>query len=467
MDSLAATNAKIPMAESQLPELEELLLEVEKQLAEAQKEADKINAKVLAEWVDQESITPEYLQTMEEILERRGELNKQSQELQNQLADTEKWVEQQTVALDTETEQVDKLRQELIADGERLAEKIAVATGSELTELQTKQAKLQDALGLLDNKAVVLRQQQTAFSQKRTLLTAENEVILAEQRLLDAYLITPESDSEELQQQLADARAALAEAQRLAEQAEASSQALTAPLQELQADLLAQNDEHLKTAKDRQEILKDLLEATELNANYTLDAAKKQKEVNDLEFQILQRLQEATIAGNEEAKHLLEVATQNDIATAAELYYRDYRDLASDKRSRSAGGVGTGEDRRLADRYYQEMLKHRELQQRAREQADHFGEIRQTAEAHLEELQEQQEAAALTLREINEEINKAQEQGEAKEQELAVAQARLDGIARIREQTEQTFLQLVSLERLNLAQAQLEQKNCTATAVRD
>ena len=204
---------------------------------------------------------------MEEILERREELNKQSQELQNQLADTEKWVEQQTVALDTETEQVDKLRQELIADGERLAEKIAVATGSELTELQTKQAKLQDALGLLDNKAVVLRQQQTAFSQKRTLLTAENEVILAEQRLLDAYLITPESDFEELQQQLADARVALEEAQSLAEQAEASSQALTAPLQELQADLLAQNDEHLKAAKDRQEILKDLLEATELNAN--------------------------------------------------------------------------------------------------------------------------------------------------------------------------------------------------------
>ena len=185
-----------------------------------------------------------------------------------------------------------------------------------------------------------------------------------------------------MQQQLADARAALAEAQRLAEQAETSSQTLTAPLQELQADLLAQNDEHLKTAKDRQEILKDLLEATELNANYTLDAAKKQKEVNDLEFQILQRLQEATIAGNEEATHLLEVATQNDIATAAELYYRDYRDLASDKRSRSAGGVGTAEDRRLADRYYQEMLKHRELQQRVREQADHFGEIRQTAEAH-------------------------------------------------------------------------------------
>ncbi|NEP40486.1 MAG: hypothetical protein F6K35_15080, partial [Okeania sp. SIO2H7] len=298
-DSLAATREQIPVAEEQLQELEELLPDIEELLAEAQKEADEINAKALAEWEDRETIAPEYLQTVEEVLERRGDLNKQSQELQNQLAETEKWVERQTVALEAETEQVDKLREQLIADGEGLAEKIAVAAGSELTELQTKSAQLKNTLALLDNKAVVLRQQQTAFSQKRTLLTAENEVILAEQRLLDAYLTSPDSDYEELEQQLADARAALAEAQRLAEQAEASSKVLTAPLQEVQKDLLAQNDEHLQAAKEQQQILKDLLEATELNANYTLKAAQKQQEVNDLEFQILQRLQEVTIAGNE------------------------------------------------------------------------------------------------------------------------------------------------------------------------
>ena len=70
----------------------------------------------------------------------------------------------------------------------------AKAYRDELTELQTKQAQLQDALGLVENKAVVLREQQIAFHQKRTLLTAENEVILAEKRLLDACLITHESE---------------------------------------------------------------------------------------------------------------------------------------------------------------------------------------------------------------------------------------------------------------------------------
>ena len=188
---------------------------------------------------------------------------------------------------------------------------------------QTKLAQLQRSLDLLDNKEAVLAAQQTALSQKRTLLAAQNEVIVAEQRLLDAYLESPDSDLDTLQQQLQDARAALAEAQRLAEQAEASSQALTAPLQELQANLLAQNDQHLQAAKERQAILKDLLEATELHANYTLEAAQKQQQVNDLEFQLLQRLQSATEAGSQEAKHLLDVATHNDMATAAELYYRD------------------------------------------------------------------------------------------------------------------------------------------------
>ena len=156
-------------------------------------------------------------------------------------------------------------------------------------------------------------------------------MILAEERLLDAYIQDPDADYSNLQQQLNDARAALAEAQRLAEQAEAASQALTAPLQELKTDLLAQNDEQLKAAKEHQQILKALVEATQSNANYTLQAAQKQQEINDLEFQILQRLQQATAAGNQEAKALLDVAQRNDMATAAEIYYRDYKDLASDR----------------------------------------------------------------------------------------------------------------------------------------
>lgn len=247
----------------------------------------------------------------------------------------------------------------------------------------------------------------------------------------------------------------MAEAQRLAEQAEAASQALTASLQQLKTDLLAQNDEHLKAAKEHQTILKALVEATQSNANYTLQAAQKQQEVNSLEFQIIQRLQQATAAGNQEAKALLEVAQHNDMATAAEIYYRDYSDLAGDKGSK---GSARPEDQMLANNYYQQMLNNRELQRRAQVQADAFRVAKETAQAQMNTLQGQQETAQQLLNDLNTKVAQTQEEREKKEQELAIAQARLDGITRIREQTEQTFIQLVTLEKLNLSQAQLEQE---------
>ena len=72
----------------------------------------------------------------------------------------------------------------------------------------------------------------------------------------------------------------------------------------------------------------------------------------------------------------------------------------------------------------------------------------------MKTLQTQQETAAQLLNDLNAKVAETQEEREQKEQELAIAQARLDGITRIREQTEQTFIQLVTLEKLNLAQAQ-------------
>jgi predicted nucleic acid-binding Zn-ribbon protein len=454
---LEAARADIPQAQTQLQSLETLLPTLKQQLERAEAEAQAQNAKVQQEWADYDADAEDYRQAIEDVLQRRGELNRQAIETQQQLAETEQWVERQTVALDVEARQVASLQQNLQQYRDQLAAEIPAATGGELAELQAKLAQLDQSLQLASNKAAVLSAQQAALTQKRTLLTAQNEVILAEQRLLDAYISTP-GDTGNLQQQLQDARAALAEAQRLAEQAEAASKALTAPLQQLQADLLAQNDEQLKQAKEHQAILKALLEATQLNANYTLQAAQKQQEVNTQEFLILQQLQTAADAGNKEAKALLDVAQHNDMATAAEIYYRDYSDLARDKGNKCVPGVGNNNDRLLADRYYQQMLEQRELQRRAQAQADGFRRVKETAQAQMQVLQQQQEIAAQQLSEINAKVAETQAQREAKEQELAIAQARLDGISRIREQTEQTFNQLVVLEQLNLAQAQLEQE---------
>ncbi|MEG3926057.1 MULTISPECIES: DUF4114 domain-containing protein [unclassified Microcoleus] len=460
---LEEARKSIPGDKIQLEFLENLLPTLKQQLEQAEAEAAAQNAKVQQQWEEYDTNSEEYRAAVADILARRGELNKQAIETQQQIADVEKWVERQSVALAPELAGtkalIDSLKQQQQAITNQIAEFVKQgATVDGLQDLYSKEAQLKQTLQLLINKAAILTAQQTALTQKRTLLTAQNEVILAEQRLLDAYTKDPDADTSNLQQQLQDARAALAEAQRLAEQAEAASKILTAPLQQLKEDLLVQNDEHLKQARENQQILKALVEATQANANYTLQAAQKQQEVNYLEFQILQRLQQATDAGFKEAKALLDVAKHNDMATAAEIYYRDYSDLAGDKGNSSSPGLAKPEDRILADRYYQEMLNNRELQRRARSQADAFGATRKTAEAQMKTLQTQQETAAKLLSDLNDKIATTQEEKEKKEQELAIAQARLDGITRIREQTEQTFIQLVTIEKLNLAQAQLEQE---------
>lgn len=460
---LKTERESIPAETSQLVSLENLLPIIEQQLAQATQEADAANAKVQQQWTDYDSSSAQQEQAIAQILTERGKINHNAIAIQQQLAEDEKWVERQSIALSTELEQTKVIQEKLQYQRQAIDSQIRALvrqgiTTDALDSLLTKAAQIDRTLPLITNKATILTAQQTALTQKRTLLTAQNEVIVAEQRLIEAYINDPSGDYSDLLQQLQDTRAILAEAQRLAEQAAASSQALTAPLQDLQTSLLAQNDEHLITARESQTILKALVTATELNANYALEAAKTQHKVNVLEFQILQRLEEATAAGYQEAKYLLEVARTNNIASAAALYYRDYSDLASDRGSTCSAGLARPEDRILADRYYAEMLTYRQQQQEAQAQADAFNRAKTTAQNQLNALQTEQAAASQALNELNNKLAETQAERDAKEQELAVIQARLDGITRIREQTEQTFYQLVTLENLNLGQAQLEQE---------
>lgn len=458
-EQLEAAHESVSADKIQLETLENLLPTIQEQLQQAVQEANAQNAKVNEQWEDYDVNSEEYINAVTEILKERGELNQKSIAMQQEIADAEKWVERQSVALATELENTKTLLTELQNQQQTLTEQLSQASAEKANEIKTKLAQLEPAVKQLNNKATILTAQQTTLTQKRTLLTAQNEVILAEQRLLDAYLKDPDADHSNLQQQLQDTRTALAEAQRLAEQAEAASQALTAPVQELKQDLLAQNDEHLKQAKAASLLLKDLVEATQANQNYALQVAQKQQQVNDLEFQILQRLQTATAAGYQEAKHLLNVAQYNDMATAAEIYYRDYSDLASDRGGGcSGGGVATANDRVLADNYYREMLNYRQLQNQAQAQANAFRHARETAQAQMRTLEIQQQNASEALQTLQEKLNTASENRATLEQEYVIAQTRLQGITRIREQTEQTFNQLVTLEQLNLAQAQLEQE---------
>jgi hypothetical protein len=443
---------------AQISDWEKLLPILQTQLEIATQDAATATANIQKETGEYQTSKDNYLTALNSVLEKRAELQTQTQLLQQDITAAKTWVTQQTTYLADELTQTQTLITQLQTQREAIAQQLTTATGDKKDSLLTQQVQLDQSIQLLTQKQTVLTSQQATLTQKQTLLSTQEQVLLTEYQLLDATLASPDKDTSTLEQQLTDTRKTLAEVQKLAEQAEASSQALTAVMDDLQASLLLQNDKYLSAIKDKQQGLKKLLEATELEKNYTLQATTKRQELNGIESQLLTILKQANDAGSKEAAQLLEVANANNMATAAELYYKDYRDLASDKGGGCSGGIARPEDLILADKYYAEMQQYRQLQQQAQQQASQFTALRQAAENQITLLEGQKALATEELAQLQQSIGNSQEAIEAHKQEIAVAEFRIDALSQLKDWTNQTLLQVLSVEKFNLAQAQLEQE---------
>lgn len=439
-----------PIFLADLAKDEDLLLNLQQQALEAQQEALAIKQSLEQTWEEYLAESQDYREATVDVLEDQSQIDRQALQYRSMLAEVERWLEGQSVTTNEELEHAKEIRLQLEAAIQALQIQLPIAAPAKITEIKTQTAQLQESLALVLSKINVLEARQTALTQKRALVAASDAVVVAEERLLQAYLINPDEDTSALEAELSAARAALAEAQRLAEQAEASSEALTEPLQELRETLLARNDEHIQQAREQQQILKELREATELNLNYTLEATKAQQKVNSIQSQIITKLQQAVDAGNQEALSLLKVAETNDRAALAELYYKDYGDLASDKK------FAKPEYRQLADQYYQEWQYLSQIKEQEKQQAEKWQQLRQKAEEQLEVLNGEEAAAQAELDKWNALVAETQEEIEAKDQALGIAKVRLESIEQLRAETERIFIQIASLEELNIAQAQLE-----------
>ncbi|MCZ8357678.1 MAG: putative Ig domain-containing protein, partial [Microcystis sp. LE19-388.1G] len=443
---------------AQISDWEKLLPILQTQLEIATQDAATATANIQKETGEYQTSKDNYLTALNSVLEKRAELQTKTQLLQQDITAAKNWVTQQTTYLADELTQSQTLISQLQTKRQAIAQQLITATGDNKDNLLTQQAQLDQSIQLLTQKQTVLTAQQATLTQKQTLLSTQEQVLLTEYQLLDATLASPDKDTSTLEKQLIDTRKTLAEVQKLAEQAEASSQALTAAMDGLQASLLLQNDKYLAAIKDKQQALKGLIDATELEKNYTLQATTKRQELNSFESQLLTILKQANDAGSKEAAQLLEVANANNMATAAELYYKDYRDLASDKGGGCSGGIARPEDLILADKYYAEMQQYRQLQQQAQQQASQFTALRQAAENQITLLEGQKSLATQELAQLQQSIGNSQEAIEAHKQEIAVAEFRIDALSQLKNWTNQTLLQVLSVEKFNLAQAQLEQE---------
>ncbi|NCS03658.1 MAG: hypothetical protein GPJ06_16725, partial [Microcystis aeruginosa G13-11] len=443
---------------AQINDWEKLLPILQTQLQLATQDAATATTNTQKETSEYQTSKDNYLNALNSVLQKRAELQTQTQLLQQDITAAKNWAIQQTTDLADELTQAQTLITQLQSQRQTIAQQLTTATGDNKDTLLTQQAQLDQSIQLLTQKQTVLTAQQATLTQKQTLLSTQEQVLLTQYQLLDATLASPDKDTSTLEQQLTDTRKTLAEVQKLAEQAEASSQALTAVMEDLQASLLLQNDKYLSAIKDKQQALKGLLEATELEKNYTLQATTKRQTLNGIESQLITILKQANDAGSQEAAKLLEVANANNMATAAELYYKDYRDLASDKGGGCSGGIARPEDLLLADKYYAQMQEYRQLQQQAQQQASQFTALRQAAESQITLLDGQKALATQELAQLQQSIGNSQQAIEAHKQEIAVAEFRIDALSQLKDWTNQTLLQVLSVEKFNLAQAQLEQE---------
>jgi Ca2+-binding RTX toxin-like protein len=437
----------------QIADWETLLPTLQSQLQQAIQDAEIAKNNVTQEWTEYETSQDDYQTALADVFTRRAELQSQGQILLQEINNVDEWVKQQNTLLSDEITQVATLITELKTQRDNIPD-----LENDAQTVTTLQVLLDESIQLLTQKQIVLSAEQSTFTQKQTLLETQKKVIETQYELLDAYLENPDKDTSNLEKLLTDTRVTLAEIQKLAEKAEASSNALTAVIEDVQVSLLLQNDKYLSAIKDKQETLQELLQATELKENDTLKATQKQLELNDLQTQLLGILKQANDAGSQEAAKLLEVASYNDFATVAELYHRDYQDLATDQGGSCSGGIARPEDIQLANYYYGEMLKYRQLKSEAEQQVTQFTQLRTQAESQAAALQEQQTLAAQELALLQQSIGNNQDQINAKQEELAIAQFRVDALSQLRNWTEQTQVQLLSVEQLNLAQAQLEQE---------
>ncbi|MGK7941916.1 MAG: FG-GAP-like repeat-containing protein [Crocosphaera sp.] len=482
LELLEAQRQLLPEQEAQLETFSQLLPTLKEQLAIAQLAAEDAKTNTATEQGEYDSSSQAYQTALNDVLEEKATLDTNTQNLLQQIANTRAWVEQQTLSLDTELSETIALQLQLQSELDEIPPTPLTKGGDvstldnggyeEVTEGppldkgglrgdQTKTIQLQQSIDLLSQKQIILTAQQTALTQKITLLDAQKTVVETEHQLLLSTIDSPDSDYSNLEEQLLDAQKALSQVQELAQQAEATSIALTASMEDLQAFLEVQNDQYLTEIQSKQSTLQQLLDATELKENYTLLGIEKQLELNTLETQLQTRLIEATEAGSIEAAYLLTVAQQNNFATAAEIYYRDYRDLMTDTGGGCAGGIARPDDAVKADYYYNEMLKYRALQEQAQQQADQFAIVKEAAEDQIDLIQQQQAIAQTEFNDIQSSISNTQEDIETLQQQLNIAELRIDALEYLRNWTEQTLVQLLQVEQLNLAQATLEQEFAT------
>ena len=123
----------------------------------------------------------------------------------------------------------------------------------------------------------------------------------------------------------------------------------------------------------------------------------------------------------------------------------------TDTGSSCAGGIVRPEVRILADRYRSESIKYRDLESQALAPAEQFAALKELAEEQINLIKAQQSEVQRELDELNEALATVEGDVQTYQEQVYHNQLRPGALQELRGVTVQTLLQLLQVEKLNLA----------------
>jgi Ca2+-binding RTX toxin-like protein len=438
-------------------DLEQVLPIINQQVEGSKKALDDAEKTLLQEQSEYDLIKDTYQTALSSVLGQKSPVDLQTQQLKQQLATAERWVNQELIGLDTEIESTQANKAALQGQINNIEAQLKIVALDKQGDLNSKKLILNQAVQLFTYHESILTKEKTNFINKLNLVQSQRNVIQREAELLGKYLQSPDNDYSNLEEELSKARTTLGELSKITKQALDSSEKLSEPLEKFQANLLLQFDTRLQELKTRQETFEALLQATKLQEDYVSQQAAQQKNLNGLESSIVTLLDTVVKNGNLEYQALLTVAKSKNLAEAAALYARDYQDLSTDTGTKCSKGIAKPEDKILAQQYAAEANKYLDLEQKAKQQASNLKLTREASQKQLESFNQQKLQAEQDLNIWQNKIAVTQAEIGQRQQELNLADIRIDILSQIQERTAQTTDQLLSIEKLNLEQAQLVQ----------
>ena len=381
-DFIKSTLDDLLTARERLPEKQANLINAELDLHARRKELENISVQVAASefavdqaWSEYGISSSAYLAAVQQALVDRGQIDREGVELRGSLWELDRLLEDRlldlSAALSNAEALVDLLTQELEAVTQQIA---TAASGTDLTNSITKQALLKENLRLAEYHFQALNAQHEALVQKRNFVAIFNQGVEASQQLIDAYFKSPDPDAEALKSLLLQVQASIAEADRLAKEAEERSKTFQLSLENWEDTLIAQQDSVLQQVQQQRAHLGNLIQAVELKIDRVEEATDLQIELNSILQQIIELLEKAGEEGNRQADLLRQVAFENRVAVINEVQGIDYTDLSKheDKSLKE-----------LADRYVKQAAIHQRKQQTFQAAAYEARLARLTAEAML------------------------------------------------------------------------------------